>query len=163
MEKSEPDQTVAATVDLETTLGPSGAILRAQIMLGRALDLHTASLSPYDATTIDLLVRIKLSDDGGLRAVDICDQLQKSPSHVSRVIDRAESDGLVKRLPDPSDRRAHLVALTDEGATVVDELAPHIAGVLDKAIFDVLSADEISALVALLGRITLASRKLIAK
>jgi DNA-binding MarR family transcriptional regulator len=161
MENTKPTLAAAGSVDLATMLRPSGAILRAQIMLARALDVHAVSRSEHDATTIDLLTRIKLSTEGRLRAVDLCDQLQKSPSHVSRVIDRAEADGLVKRLPDPGDRRAHLVTLTDDGRSVVDELGPFVAYVLDQAIFSVLSEEEIDTLVSLLERVTHSSRRLI--
>jgi DNA-binding MarR family transcriptional regulator len=163
MENSHRSQSQTSPIDLGDMLRPSGAILRTSIMIGRAIDLHVVSRTDYDATTLDLLVRIKLSDEGSLRAVDLCDQLQKSPSHVSRVIDHAEHDGLVARLPDPTDRRAHLVALTDHGDSVVDRFVPHLADVLDQAIFGALSADEIDTLVALLGRVTASSRQLLAE
>ena len=161
MKPSQPDHTPTPKLDLASMLTPSGAFLSAQIMLGRAIDLKVVSRSEYDGTTLDLLIRIKLSEEGQLRAVDLCDQLQKSPSHVSRVIDRAELDGLVKRLPDPTDRRAHLVTLTDAGADVVDELVPHLAEVLEQAIFAALTAEEIDTLVASLEKVIVASRRLI--
>ena len=36
-------------------------------------------------------------------------------SNVTQLIDRLESDGLVKRVPDPADRRSVRAAITDEG------------------------------------------------
>jgi len=36
-------------------------------------------------------------------------------SNMTQLIDRLESDGLVRRVPDPSDRRAVRAELTDEG------------------------------------------------
>lgn len=161
MTTPKPSRTTTPDLDLASMLRPSGAFLNAQIMLSRAIDVHVVSRSEYDGTTLDLLIRIKLSGEGQLWAVDLCDQLQKSPSHVSRVIDRAERDGLVKRLPDPTDRRAHLVTLTDAGRAVVDELVPHLAEVLERAIFGALTAEEIDTLVASLEKVTVASRRLI--
>ena len=161
MKNRTPKLTSDDAFDLRVLLRPSGALLRAQIMLTTAFDLHVVSETNQHVTTLDLLIRIRLSDDGQLRAVDLCDQLQKSPSHVSRVIDSAEADGLVSRLPDPSDRRAHLVILTDEGVEVVDELAPHVAMVLHQSIFSALSPEEIETLIELLERITISTRRLL--
>lgn len=39
-------------------------------------------------------------------------------------IDRLERSGLVRRSPDPNDRRGQLVALTDEGRALIDEAVP---------------------------------------
>ncbi|HSL69177.1 MAG TPA: MarR family transcriptional regulator, partial [Longimicrobiales bacterium] len=36
-------------------------------------------------------------------------------SNVTQLVDRLENDGLVKRVPDPNDRRSVLALVTDEG------------------------------------------------
>jgi len=132
-------------------------------MLATAIDQGAVSQSLHDATTLDLLIRIQLSDDGLVRAVDLCDQLQKSPSHVSRVIDGAEAEGLVRRTPDPRDRRAHLVVLTEDGSAVVQEFVPHLVDVLQQTVFSALTDSEIETLVDLLDRVALATSDLLAE
>ena len=142
----------------ETLLRPSAALLGAQIAMGAAIERDAVADSPLDATTLDLLVRIDLSPDGGLRAVELCRQLLLSPSHISRVIDRAEADGLVVRSPDPDDRRAQRVMLTDSGRAAVGDFAPRFHAVLDRVIHQTLTPDEIDQLVAMLERIETAAR-----
>ena len=44
------------------------------------------------------------------------------PSSASRLCDRLEATGLLRRLPDPSDRREVRLALTPSGRTVLDGL-----------------------------------------
>jgi DNA-binding MarR family transcriptional regulator len=143
-------------------LRPSGALLAAQIALGGAIDDGVVEASGTDATTADLLVRLHLAPDNSLRAVELCRQLMMSPSHISRRIDRAEAEGLVRREPDPDDRRARLVVLTDAGRDVVSRLAPLLTHVLRHSIFDTLDADEIDTLVELLGRIEAGARNCVA-
>jgi DNA-binding MarR family transcriptional regulator len=141
-------------------LRPSGAMLAAQIALGAVIERDAMAGIEIDQTVLDLLVRIDLAPAKRLRAVDICRQLQMSASHISRVIDRAESEGLVERSPDPADRRASLVSITASGRAVVAKFAPRLHAVLDHVIFDVLDSDEINTLVELLQRIEQAARSI---
>jgi DNA-binding MarR family transcriptional regulator len=49
--------------------------------------------------------------------------LQLDKSSVTGLVDRAERRGLVERLPCPADRRAVLVRLSDEGRSLVSQVA----------------------------------------
>jgi DNA-binding MarR family transcriptional regulator len=134
-------------------LRPSGAMLATQIALGGALEREAIDGTGHDPTTLDLLVRLELAPDRRLRAVELCEQLQLSASHISRTLDRAEASGLIERAPDPEDRRAKTVRLTGAGREVVDDFAPRLHAVLDKCIHQVLDRDEVDVLVSLLHRI----------
>ncbi len=140
-------------LDLETILRPSGSLLQASTALGRALEESAVTDAGRDPTTLDLLVRLRLSPERELRGVDLCRQLLKSPGYVSRIIDRAEGEGFVQRRPDPEDRRAQRVTLTEAGEAAVDAYIPHLVRVLNAAIYDTLEADEIETLIDLLSRI----------
>lgn len=48
-------------------------------------------------------------------------------SNVTWITDRLEERGLVERLLDPTDRRVRLIALTDEGRRVRDEISARLA------------------------------------
>jgi len=52
---------------------------------------------------------------GPRRPGELAAMLRVAPRSVTSKVDQAEEDGLVERLPDPGDRRATLVALTDRG------------------------------------------------
>jgi len=152
---NEPD--LAATHDVERMFRPSGALLQAETTLGKAFEAYAVSRTAFNATTVDLLVRLSLSPTRRLRGVDLCGQLLKSPGYVSRLLDKAEADGLVTREPDPDDRRAQRIALTTKGEDVLDVFLPHAVQVLHETVYEALDEKEIETLVDVLSRITKAT------
>lgn len=139
-------------------LRPSETLLAAQMAMSAAIERCAVAATPHDPTTLDLLVRLDLAPDRRLRAVELCRQLSLSPSHVSRMLDRAEATGLVERGPDPDDRRASLVTITDAGDAAVRDFAPRLDAVVERVIHQALTEDEIADLVAYLDRIEAAAR-----
>jgi DNA-binding MarR family transcriptional regulator len=72
-------------------------------------------------------------------------------------IDRVEAAGLVRRLPDPEDRRGTLVALTARGRRVADEaLRSHLEN--EERLLSALSAAERRRLADLLRKLLLADQ-----
>src|SRR4026207_2250126 len=66
------------------------------------------------------------------------DALGLSARNMTAVADSLEGEGLVRRVAHPSDRRATLLELTDEGVTAADEsLVPRLAEI--SRLFDELS------------------------
>ena len=51
----------------------------------------------------------------GLRLKDLAERLRIAPRSATEVVDQLEAKGLVRREPDPTDRRATLVLATAEG------------------------------------------------
>ncbi|MEM7286804.1 MAG: MarR family transcriptional regulator [Actinomycetota bacterium] len=154
------DRESVPRIDAEL-LGASGALLSADLALGAAIERLAVSATEHDATTLDLLVRLEMADGHRLRAVELCEQLHLSPSHVSRMLDRAGDAGLIERAPDPSDRRAKTVTLTAEGRATVDAFAPLLHAVLEQTVHTALTPAEIEVLVEMLGKIERASRELV--
>ncbi|MGI9528548.1 MAG: MarR family winged helix-turn-helix transcriptional regulator [Acidimicrobiia bacterium] len=142
----------------DAMLRPSAWLMRASSDVSHLLATEAVADTGLDPTTLDLLLRLRVAAGGKLRGVDLCDQLHKSPSHVSRVIDRAEAAGLVRREPDPNDRRAHLIAATPAGESATDEYLPHLEAVLQRVIFDTFSSDEIETMIGLLSKVSYAAR-----
>jgi DNA-binding MarR family transcriptional regulator len=155
---NDPTNEPVSADDLSRALRPSGAFLAAQIAIGAAIDAAIAPDTDYDRSILDLLVRLAIAPGQHLRGVDLCSQMLRSPSHVSRLTDTAEDEGLVERMPDPRDRRAHQIALTVKGRQAVEAIAGNLVAVTNDVIFSVLSADEIDVLVTLLERITSAAK-----
>lgn len=139
--------------DFQDALRVSGSILEAHTALERVIADQAVAKSPHDATTLDLLVRLQLAPQHQLRGVDLCRQLDLSKSHVSRVIDRAESDGLVQRQADPDDRRAQQITLTKTGEEAVQGFAPHLVEVLNQTLNSTLTEEESDMLIELLARV----------
>ncbi|WP_445678557.1 MarR family winged helix-turn-helix transcriptional regulator [Radicibacter daui] len=67
-------------------------------------------------------------------------------------LDRMEKAGLVRREPHPDDRRAFLVALTEKGHALLDEVLPaHVEN--ERTILAALSPDEQEQLYRLMGKL----------
>jgi MarR family transcriptional regulator for hemolysin len=67
-----------------------------------------------------LLARIAM--DEGARQAQIAEILEMQPISVARLIDRMEAAGWVQRRPDPSDRRAVNLYLTEKAEPILDEM-----------------------------------------
>lgn len=82
-----------------------------------------------------------------------------SNGHMSRVIDKVQALGLIKRTPDPNDRRANQLVITPKGRLALAAIAPHMAATLDRIIHNTLTPQEKDTLIELLGRIEHEARR----
>ncbi|MBF0663504.1 MULTISPECIES: MarR family winged helix-turn-helix transcriptional regulator [unclassified Rhodococcus (in: high G+C Gram-positive bacteria)] len=80
--------------------------------------LNPWELSPHEHRAL----RVIGDTDTPIRLGVVAKALRIAPRSATEVVDRLESRGLTERLPDPADRRAVCVQLTDNGRTVLDEL-----------------------------------------
>lgn len=74
-------------------------------------------LAPHHARALRVVARHEQ-----IRPGELAGHLRVAPRSVTDVIDALEERGLVRRSPDPSDRRATVVALTASGRGLVDEI-----------------------------------------
>ena len=92
-----------------------------------------------------------------MKPSELVGALVLSSGAMTNRIDRVEAAGLVRRLPDPEDRRGTLVALTDRGRRVVDEaVRAHLEN--EERLLSVLSASERRQLADLLRKLLLADQ-----
>ncbi|MEU5538164.1 MarR family transcriptional regulator [Streptomyces sp. NPDC020362] len=68
-----------------------------------------------------------LARTGPRSAADLAPDVGLDRSGVTRRASRLEAAGLVRREPDPTDRRAHLLVLTEQGELAVTELRTRLA------------------------------------
>ncbi|RFU42917.1 MarR family transcriptional regulator [Actinomadura logoneensis] len=66
------------------------------------------------------LLRLLADNDGPMRPSEIAARLVVEAPHVTRQVQRLERAGYVDRVPDPDDRRAQRVRLSDAGRDAVD-------------------------------------------
>ncbi|MFF9624797.1 MarR family winged helix-turn-helix transcriptional regulator [Streptomyces griseosporeus] len=58
-------------------------------------------------------------DDGPVRTqAALCEAIGADRTRIISTLDKLQSDGLISRLPDPDDRRARILALTDDGRRI---------------------------------------------
>src|SRR6184192_4039614 len=72
----------------------------------------------------DTLVHLEETPDG-LRMNQLAERILYSKSGFTRVVDRLEEAGLVRRVRPDNDRRSILVVLTDEGRTTMEQARRH--------------------------------------
>ncbi len=58
----------------------------------------------------------------GLRQTELADLLEMEPIAVGRVIDRLQAAGFVERRPDPRDRRAWRLYITEQARVIVGDM-----------------------------------------
>jgi DNA-binding MarR family transcriptional regulator len=100
--------------DAADGMGVVTSIMRVhQIMLSRVERV----LRPLGLTfaRYEVLMLLRFSRHGALPIGKMGERLQVHPASVTNAVDRLERDGLVRRLPNPSDRRGVLVELTAAG------------------------------------------------
>ncbi len=127
------------------------SIMRAhQLLLAKANEV----LRPFELTFARYEVLAWLgwnAECGSLSLSQIGERLQVTPATVTNAIDRLEADGLVRRLPHPSDARTTLAEITLRGrrtvAAATDELNAKVFETVT------LSAGEMESLVGLLVKI----------
>ncbi len=130
-----------------------GRLLEAHASLTREL---SASLVASHGLTINdygTLLLLSRAGDEGMRRIDLANQLQLSPSGITRLLDRLEAQGLVGKGECKSDARVSYAILTDAGLAKLREAAPGHIEDIDRRLGTVLSKDEMKTLAELLGRL----------
>jgi DNA-binding MarR family transcriptional regulator len=119
--RSLPFDPIARAAELwEERIGASSAmeavtnIMRVQQIVQSAVD---GALKPHGLTfaRYEALVLLTFSRRGSLPMRVMGERLQLHPTSVTNIVDRLEADGLVKRLPHPTDRRTTLAEITERG------------------------------------------------
>ena len=95
---------------------------------------------------------LRISENPGINQGSLAGMLEVEAITAGRMIDRLERLGLVERRPDPTDRRAWLLHLTDRARPMVDLLRNRAATVIAEST-ETLSPDELAQLVGLLARV----------
>ena len=107
----------------------------------------------------DVLVHLEETPEG-LRMNELAERILYSKSGFTRVVDRLEEAGLVRRVRPENDRRSILVVLTDEGRNTM-ELSPPPPSARDRTALLPPSDDaDIKALTRALEKISAHARPL---
>ncbi len=113
--------------------------------------------APYGISFGEYLVLVALRRAGPpyqMNPTTLFNAVILSSGAMTNRLDRLESMGLVERLPDPTDRRGRLVALTDRGLELVDTaVVDHLAN--EERLLGALDADEREQLAGLLRKLLL--------
>ena len=101
----------------------------------------------------EVLLFLNRASDGRLRMGELAGSLLLTPSGVTRLVDRMEAEGLVRRQRCPSDRRGWLAVITPTGRSRLRAAAPiHLRGV-EEHFGRHLSDEEADLMASVLGRV----------
>jgi DNA-binding MarR family transcriptional regulator len=100
------------------------AFLNAHARVTRAIGRDLAEAGLPDLGWYDLLWTLYRQPGRSLRVKELAEEVVLSPTAMSRFVDRVEAAGCVRREPDPADRRALQVTLTDEGIELLRRMWP---------------------------------------
>lgn len=117
-----------------------------------SLAAGNAALAPHGLKVRSYSVLSVASDGPGCTQRELAEFLRLDPSQVVALVDELQRRGLVERHPDPSDRRANVVAATEAGRALRAE-ALVSARAAEERIHAGLGADGRQRLAELLRRI----------
>ena len=107
----------------------------------------------------DVLVHLEESPDG-IAMTELADQILYSKSGFTRLIDRMEEAGLVRRVRPPNDRRSILVTLTDTGTKTIEQARRHHRDGIERHFSQHLTDTDTKALTRALEKISTHARPL---
>jgi DNA-binding MarR family transcriptional regulator len=90
----------------------------------RVAEPHLVASAGFPLTWLDVLSRLSDAGTDGLRMQELEETSLFTRSGLTRLVDRIEAAGLVRREPVPGDRRGVRVVLTEEGRRRHDAAGP---------------------------------------
>ena len=120
-----------------------------------ARQLHDTSqdfLAPWDISPSQLRALRVLMRHGAMRLSELSGHLHIAARSATEVVDALQTRGLVERQPDPGDRRATLVELTEHGANVLESIRAARGTEAERA-FDRLSKADRAHLARILRKL----------
>jgi DNA-binding MarR family transcriptional regulator len=114
-------------------------------------DLHEHGLTPL--TWYDVLIELVYAPENRLRLNELAAAVSLSRSGLTRLVDRLEQAGLLRREPHPTDRRGAYAVLTDAGWEAVCRTRPRYLRAIAAFFARHLTEEEVRVLTGALERI----------
>lgn len=108
--------------------------------------------TPLTLQQYDVLFHIHEVGDG-MRMTDLARAVLITKSGLTSLVDRMEAAELIERRPDPTDRRATRIHLTDTGERALAEASRHHRNVVRDIWTSRMSEDEAAVLVDVFARV----------
>jgi DNA-binding MarR family transcriptional regulator len=105
------------------------------------------------AVEFEVLLRLARSPGRRLRMTDLAGQTSLSTSGVTRVVDRMDRDGLVRREACASDRRSSYAVVTDDGLARLEAAVPGHLGLVQEWFIGQLDPGQLTGMLESLRQI----------
>ena len=140
-------------------LAAFAALLQVQAAVVRRLEERLEAHRLVPIAQYDVLLELNAAPGRRLRMQQLSDRVVLSRSRVSRVVDEMERSGLVRREPDPEDRRGSYAVITDDGRAALRKAAPVYLQGIDEEFLVHLTSGERKALERSLTKVLDAQRR----
>ncbi|TQJ47119.1 MarR family winged helix-turn-helix transcriptional regulator [Streptomyces sp. NBC_00080] len=90
-----------------------------------------------------VLAYLSAAPDGTLGMSELAQRLKITRSRLTHAVNRLREVGLVDRREDPADGRGQLAFLTEQGRSLLEEVAPGHVEAVRRAVFDVLTPEQV--------------------
>lgn len=123
--------------------------------MGLLFEAHTglvAKLEPawqkggLSGLDLNAMMRLSRSPEQRLRMSDLAAQTALSTSGITRLVDRLQRAGLVRRESFPGDRRATYAVLTPDGAERLEQVLPDYLATIDRWFTGLLTPEQLDGL-----------------
>ncbi len=129
------------------------------LALGDVLDTELEQAVGISQRWYDVLVHLEESPDG-IPMNELAERILYSKSGFTRVVDRMEQEGLVRRVRPEHDRRSILVALTDKGTETLAEGRRYHRDGIERHFSQHLTDADVEALTRALEKVSAHARPL---
>lgn len=117
------------------------------------IEREVAASGCISLTWYDVLTALSGAPGHRLRLNELAEQVVLSRSGLTRLLDRVEAAGLIRREPAPGDRRGAYAVMTEKGRAELLKTWPHYARGIAQYFSDALTSSEKQALAEALGRV----------
>jgi len=124
-----------------------GLIGRVKLKMMESME---SELAPFGITAAQYVILANLAN-GVDSASGLCRSVSYDPGAMTRMLDRLQKKGLVRRVPCSEDRRVMRLALTEEGKAIYPQLVERSMAVLNRRLRG-FTKDEVRQLEQLLIR-----------
>ncbi|MFI9610887.1 MarR family winged helix-turn-helix transcriptional regulator [Streptomyces sp. NPDC052023] len=122
------------------------AYIGATLLLEDTLDRQLQQEAGMPHMYYSILANLSEAPERRLRMTDLAERLKITRSRLTYAVTRLEKDGLVRREECPRDKRGSVAALTDEGMTTVERVAPGHVATVRATLFDHLTPQQVGQL-----------------
>jgi DNA-binding MarR family transcriptional regulator len=146
--------TKRATLLTRDELAAWRGMLRVHAGMTKTLDAELMREHRLPLSSYEVLLYLADSPAGRLRMSELADSVLLSRSGLTRLVDRLERDGLLRRQPCEEDQRGWFAEITDEGRELFERArVTHLDGVRERFLSH-LTRDEQRTLAALWEKVS---------
>lgn len=100
-------------------------------------------LKPFDLTLEQFhALKIVSLEGGAVGQRNLCELNSKTPANMTRILDRLALKQFIERQPDPNDRRAFIIRITDKGASLVNGVLEIFGNFIDEILAEISLEDQ---------------------